>query len=210
MVRRSIPHPATELARLDSKLDDELSDRPLELDPSGYFIIKIDRDSRQIVAEFYRNIINKNGEGAASKQSASQFWRRAPCGSHRNPLALEMPTRDSSRELSLLLTTPAGLACDPETGEVIPCRPGYVRPPSKVYRCAPGWGGVWCGMHVVGGWCSWHYAAANASARTIESLCDLRLAIATCLPDLRMPGRNTAGYAACHDQATCTRARLGR
>lgn len=33
-----------------------------------------------------------------------------------------------------LLNDETGLACDPQTGEVIPCTPGYVRPPSRVYR----------------------------------------------------------------------------
>jgi hypothetical protein len=28
----------------------------------------------------------------------------------------------------------SGLACDPETGEVIPCTSGYIRPPSSIYR----------------------------------------------------------------------------
>ena len=28
----------------------------------------------------------------------------------------------------------AGMACDPVTGEVIPCTPGYVRSPSKIFR----------------------------------------------------------------------------
>lgn len=37
------------------------SSRWLELDPSGYFIIKIDRDAKEIVADHYTNTINKNG-----------------------------------------------------------------------------------------------------------------------------------------------------
>ncbi|GAB4814053.1 hypothetical protein N2152v2_001099 [Parachlorella kessleri] len=87
VAHRAIPHPATEVPRLDSKLDDELSSRPLELDEAGYFIIKVDREANQIVAEHYTNTINKDG-----------------------------------------------LACDPVTGEVIPCKPGYTRPPTKTYR----------------------------------------------------------------------------
>lgn len=35
---------------------------------------------------------------------------------------------------SLLFFLYAGLACDPDTGEVIPCTPGYVRQATKVYR----------------------------------------------------------------------------
>jgi hypothetical protein len=61
VVTQSIPHPATEVPRLDSKLDDQLSNRPLELDPAGYFIIKVDRESREIVGELYSNTINKDG-----------------------------------------------------------------------------------------------------------------------------------------------------
>lgn len=52
----------TEVRRLDPELDDELSKRPLNLDAAGYYLIRIDRDSREIVSEYYTNIINKNGK----------------------------------------------------------------------------------------------------------------------------------------------------
>ncbi len=51
----------TEVARLDAAVDDQLSRRPLELDAAGYFIIKIDRESNEIIADYYTNIINKDG-----------------------------------------------------------------------------------------------------------------------------------------------------
>jgi len=51
----------TEVPRLDAAVDDELSKRPLDLDPAGYFIIKVDRSAKEIVAEYFTNIINKNG-----------------------------------------------------------------------------------------------------------------------------------------------------
>ena len=51
----------TEVPRLDAAVDDSLSNRPLALDSGGYFIIKLDRENREIVADFYTNIINKNG-----------------------------------------------------------------------------------------------------------------------------------------------------
>jgi hypothetical protein len=51
----------TEVPRLDPELDDELSKRPLELDAAGYFIIKLDRDAKEIIAEYFTNIINKHG-----------------------------------------------------------------------------------------------------------------------------------------------------
>jgi len=62
--RRVAPPPplaSQELPWLDKPLDDELSNRWLDLDPMGYFIIKLDRDQRLIVADHYTNTINKNG-----------------------------------------------------------------------------------------------------------------------------------------------------
>lgn len=60
------PHPRpAQVPRLDSQLDDALSNRPLELDPAGYFIIFVDRGARQIVAQHFSNLINKDGGWAA-------------------------------------------------------------------------------------------------------------------------------------------------
>ncbi|CAD5973940.1 Ycf91-like protein [Planktothrix tepida] len=42
-------------------LDDQLSNRFIHLDPSGYFIIYIDREARLICAEHYTNAINEKG-----------------------------------------------------------------------------------------------------------------------------------------------------
>lgn len=52
---------AAEVPRLDPALDDELSKRPLQLDAAGYFIIRVDADARELVADFYTNIINEQG-----------------------------------------------------------------------------------------------------------------------------------------------------
>ena len=49
------------MPRLDAALDDLLSRRPLQLDAAGYFIIKIDRDSQELIADFYTNFINDKG-----------------------------------------------------------------------------------------------------------------------------------------------------
>ncbi|HTL89907.1 MAG TPA: DUF4346 domain-containing protein [Leptolyngbya sp.] len=67
--------------------DDKLSNRFIELDPSGYFIIFVDRASHLICAEFYTNTINKKG-----------------------------------------------LACDPETGEPLPCGGELKRQPSQIFQ----------------------------------------------------------------------------
>jgi hypothetical protein len=36
--------------------------RWIDLDEAGYFIIKIDRDAKTIIAEHYTNTINKDGQ----------------------------------------------------------------------------------------------------------------------------------------------------
>ena len=50
-----------EVPRIDKVLDDKLSKRAIELDPKGYFIIKVDRLSGEIVAEHYTNTIDERG-----------------------------------------------------------------------------------------------------------------------------------------------------
>ena len=42
-------------------LDNDLSNRYIELDPKGYFIIKIDLQTKQIILEHYLNKINEEG-----------------------------------------------------------------------------------------------------------------------------------------------------
>lgn len=43
------------------KIDDQLSKRPIKLDPGGYFIIYLDRQAQLIYAKHYTNIINEKG-----------------------------------------------------------------------------------------------------------------------------------------------------
>lgn len=42
-------------------LDQELSNRFIELDPAGYFIIYVDRNARLIYAQHYTNVIDDRG-----------------------------------------------------------------------------------------------------------------------------------------------------
>ncbi len=42
-------------------LDEKLSDRFIALDPSGYFIIKLNQSSKKIVVEHYGNDIDEDG-----------------------------------------------------------------------------------------------------------------------------------------------------
>lgn len=67
--------------------DNKLSHRFIDLDPSGYFLIYLDRAAGLICADFYTNTINEKG-----------------------------------------------LACDPETGEPLPCNGSLKRQPSAIFR----------------------------------------------------------------------------
>ena len=42
-------------------LDERLSQRFIALDPAGYFLIKLDRDSGELIAEHYGNAIDERG-----------------------------------------------------------------------------------------------------------------------------------------------------
>jgi dihydropteroate synthase len=44
-----------------AEIDDKLSQRDIELDPEGYFIIYVDREAGVICAKHYSNIINDKG-----------------------------------------------------------------------------------------------------------------------------------------------------
>lgn len=63
--RRSPSRPTLAATRalpaLSRKLDDQLSKRPLELDAAGYYIVKLDPDAKEIVAQYYTNTVNKDG-----------------------------------------------------------------------------------------------------------------------------------------------------
>ena len=75
------------MAEGTSTLDDQLSQRFIELDPSGYFLIKLDAEAGEIIAEHYSNDLDERGR-----------------------------------------------ATDPETGEVLACRGGGPRSPSRSFR----------------------------------------------------------------------------
>ena len=49
------------LPQLNRGIDEDLSKRPLKLDAAGYFLIKVDRDANELVAEHFTNLINKDG-----------------------------------------------------------------------------------------------------------------------------------------------------
>ncbi len=69
------------------KIDDDLSARFIGLDPKGYFLIRIDKNSNELIVEHFTNDIDDSGR-----------------------------------------------ATDPETGEILTCRGGEPRKPTKIYR----------------------------------------------------------------------------
>ncbi|MBE9029617.1 DUF4346 domain-containing protein [filamentous cyanobacterium LEGE 11480] len=77
----------TQAATEAHELDDRLSNRFIELDESGYFLISVDREAVEICADHYSNTINDQG-----------------------------------------------LACDPETGEPLPCNGDLQRQPVTHFR----------------------------------------------------------------------------
>jgi dihydropteroate synthase len=57
------PHEPLSDARIQvcAALDAGLSNRFIALDPAGYFLIRIDREAAELVAEHYGNAINEQG-----------------------------------------------------------------------------------------------------------------------------------------------------
>ena len=53
--------PASSTAAAIDALDQRLSQRFIALDPSGYFLIKLDRDAAELVLEHYDNTIDDKG-----------------------------------------------------------------------------------------------------------------------------------------------------
>lgn len=49
------------LAAQIQSIDEQLSKRPLALDPAGYFIIYVDRDQQLICVKYFRTQINEQG-----------------------------------------------------------------------------------------------------------------------------------------------------
>ncbi|WP_025781847.1 DUF4346 domain-containing protein [Candidatus Synechococcus spongiarum] len=77
--------------------DDRLSRRAIALDPSGYFLIFLDRDAGDIVAEHYSNIINDQGLAADPETGEVLACRdgdpRQPVATYRGCSAKEVGIR---------------------------------------------------------------------------------------------------------------------
>lgn len=77
----------------DKTLDDKYSSRHIDLDQLGYYIIWVDKDAREIVADFYTNIINKDGiacDPETGKPIPCSGSKRIPTSTYRARTAKEM------------------------------------------------------------------------------------------------------------------------
>ena len=80
-------------------LDDQLSQRFIALDPSGYFLIRVDEDAGQLVAEHYRNDVDSKGQ-AIDPETGEVLSCRG--GSQRTPSVCYRGR--TAKELGIALT----------------------------------------------------------------------------------------------------------
>lgn len=91
------PMPSEHRSR--QELDDALSQRFIALDPSGYFLIRIDSQRQELVAEHYGNTINERG--LATDPETGEVIRCQGAG----PRVPQRVYRGrSAKELGMLLT----------------------------------------------------------------------------------------------------------
>ncbi|MEB3266661.1 MAG: DUF4346 domain-containing protein [Cyanobacteriota bacterium] len=81
------------------EIDADLSRRTIELDPAGYFLIKVDADAGELVAEHYDNGIND--QGLATDPATGEVLS-CRGGSSRAPLRV-LRAR-TAKELGIALT----------------------------------------------------------------------------------------------------------
>lgn len=80
-------------------LDDSLSQRFIDLDPAGYFLIRVDSQQQELVAEHYGNIIDERG--LARDPETGEVIRCQGAGP-RMPTAIYRGR--TAKELGMLLT----------------------------------------------------------------------------------------------------------
>ena len=80
-------------------MDNDLSNRYIELDPNGYFIIKIDLQTKQIILEHYLNKINEEGYALDPKTNEP-----IKCDSKQIKSCNETFTGISAKEIGIAIT----------------------------------------------------------------------------------------------------------
>ena len=80
-------------------MDNDLSNRYIELDPNGYFIIKIDLQKKEIILEHYLNKINDEGYALDPKTNEP-----IKCDSKETKICNETFTGISAKEIGIAIT----------------------------------------------------------------------------------------------------------
>ena len=82
------------MTTVSSSLDDQLSQRFIALDPSGYFLIKVDADAAELVVEHYSNDVDDQGRATDPETGEVLACRgggpRRACRSFRGRTAKEL------------------------------------------------------------------------------------------------------------------------
>lgn len=89
-------------------LDDQLSQRPIDLDPAGYFLIRVDAAVGELIAEHYDNGIDDRGRATDPETGEVLSCRggaaRAPVKVYRGRTAKELGIALTEGEAPLPLT----------------------------------------------------------------------------------------------------------
>ena len=93
-------HASTEACKA---LDNQLSQRFIALDPAGYFLIKLDRETVELVVEHYRNDVDERGL-ATDPDTGEVLNCRG--GAPRSPAAVYRAR--TAKEMGIQLTEGAG------------------------------------------------------------------------------------------------------
>ncbi|MEB3322700.1 MAG: DUF4346 domain-containing protein [Synechococcaceae cyanobacterium] len=89
----------TPTAAARRELDEELSQRFIALDPAGYFLIKVDAEAGELIAEHYSSAIDERG---LATDPATGEVLRCRGGDPRAPLAIYRGR--TAKELGIALT----------------------------------------------------------------------------------------------------------
>ena len=81
------------------KIDNDLSNRYIDLDPKGYFIIKVDLEEKKIILEHFLNNINE--EGYALDPETNEPIK---CDSQSKRVSNEVFEGISAKQLGILIT----------------------------------------------------------------------------------------------------------
>jgi dihydropteroate synthase len=103
----SLTHPSPEglipASAQRRQIDDQLSQRFIALDPAGYFLIRVDHEAQELVAEHYGNGIDERGL-ATDPETGEVLSCRG--GGARQPLAVVRGR--TAKELGMRLTEGEG------------------------------------------------------------------------------------------------------